>query len=121
MFHYNTAVTNVNTIVIRNTYVNNSVVNRTVVNRVSYNGGSGGTTAFPRAAERVAMSEHGEPAVAATSRPGAFNGTGAVSARAAGANANRPNPSTNPHSDRPPNARTNKAFNSKRNRPLAFF
>src|SRR5215469_12009071 len=58
VFHYNTAVTNVNTTVIHNTYINNTVVNRTVVNNVSYNGGTGGTTAQPTAGERVAMNEH---------------------------------------------------------------
>src|SRR6201987_6577518 len=37
VFHYNTAVTHVNTTVIHNTYVNNTVINRTTVNNVSYN------------------------------------------------------------------------------------
>ena len=59
VFHYNTAVTSVNTTVIHNTYVNNTVVNRTVVNNnVSYNGGAGGVTAQPTAQERAAMNEH---------------------------------------------------------------
>src|SRR5271169_6104337 len=103
-FHYNTAVTNVNTTVIHNTYVNNTVVNRTVVNNnVSYNGDTGGSTVQPTAAEQAAMHEqhveptglqtqheqmarndhtllasvdHGQPAVAATSKPGVFKGEG---------------------------------------------
>jgi chorismate mutase len=64
-FAYNTAVTNVNTTVIHNTYVNNTVVNNTTVNnRASFNGGPGGTTATPTAAERAADNE---PHVAPTS------------------------------------------------------
>ena len=109
-FAYNTAVTNVNTTVIHNTYVNNTVINKTVVNNnVSYNGGTGGTTAQPTAAERTAESEHhispttmqtqhehaasqnhqllasvnhGQPTVAATSKPGQFSGNGVTAAHA---------------------------------------
>jgi hypothetical protein len=78
------------------------------VNRVSYNGGTGGTTAQPTAAERAAENEkhtpatseqmnhehaastnksllasenHGHPAVAATSKPGQFTGHGVVAAK----------------------------------------
>ena len=57
-FHYNTAVTNVNTTVIHNTYINKTVINNnTIVNRTSYNGGTGGVTAQPTAAERAAEQE----------------------------------------------------------------
>jgi hypothetical protein len=109
VFAYNTAVTNVNTTVIHNTYVNKTVVvNNTTVNRVSYNGGEGGTTAQPTAAEKSAENEkhieptkaqtqhehaassnrsllasenHGRPSVAATSKPGEFKGKGVESAK----------------------------------------
>ena len=56
-YHYNTAVTNVNTAVVRNVYVNRTVVNNTtVVNRVSYNG-PGGVTARPSVQEQAALRE----------------------------------------------------------------
>src|SRR5208282_1773639 len=112
VFHYNTAVTNVNTTVIHNTYVNKTVINNnTTVNRTSYNGGTGGVTAQPTTAERAAEQEkhtpatslqtqheqaarndksmlasanHGQPAVAATAKPGVFHGAGVVAARPAG-------------------------------------
>jgi len=140
VFHYNSAVTNVNTTVIHNTYVNNTVINKTtVVNNVSYNGGTGGTTAQPTVTEQAAMREHhveattaqtqheqtarndrsmlasnnhGQPAVAATSKPGVFKGPGVVGAHAANFNANR-----NMQADRPPTARTNNGGNSNGNRP----
>jgi len=150
VFHYNTAVTNVNTTIIHNTYVNNTVVNKTVVNNVSYNGGAGGINARPTAAEEAAGHEqhvaatsmqtqheqaarsdrsmlasanHGQPAVAATARPGVFHGEGVVAARPVSANANRPGSNNvNSHyaamqSDRPPSARTNNASNSPNNHP----
>src|SRR5258707_9402634 len=118
VFHYNTAVTHVNTTVIHNTYVNNTVINRTTVNNVSYNGGSGGVTARPTSVElaaehdhhvaatsmqaqheqtarndrsMLASENHGRPAVAATARPGQLRGQGVVAARSAGNNGNRPN------------------------------
>jgi hypothetical protein len=118
VFHYNTAVTHVNTTVIHNTYVNNTVINRTTVNNVSYNGGAGGVTARPTSAElaaehdhhvaatsmqaqheqmarndrtMLASENHGRPAVAATARPGQFHSQGVVAARSAGNNGNRPN------------------------------
>ena len=140
VFHYNTAVTNVNTTVIHNTYVNNTVINKTtVVNNVSYNGGTGGTTAQPTVAEQAAMREqhveattaqtqheqmarndrsmlasnnHGQPAVAATSQPGVFKGPGVVGAHSANFSANR-----NMQADRPPSARTNNGSNSNGSRP----
>lgn len=55
-FRYNTAVTRVNTTIVRNTYVNNvTIVNNT---RVSYNGGRGGIEARPLPREQVAFREH---------------------------------------------------------------
>jgi WXXGXW repeat (2 copies) len=134
VYHYNTAITNVNTTVIHNTYVNNTVVNRTVVNNVSYNGGAGGTVAQPTGAEQAAMHEqhieatslqtqheqmarsdrsmlasenHGNPAVAATARPGVFKGEGVVAAHSANMNDSRPGANPNTHMDRPPSARYN--------------
>jgi len=134
VFAYNTAVTNVNTTVIHNTYVNNTVINKTVINNnVSYNGGTGGTTAQPNAAELAAANEHhveptamqtqheqmarndrsmlasenrGQPAIAATPKPGVFHGPGVVAAHPA--NSFAPNNHTaQMQTDRPPSARTN--------------
>src|ERR1700761_4346911 len=52
-FRYNTAVTAVNTTVVRNVYVDRTViVNRTVVNNVSYNG-PGGVAARPSPQEQM--------------------------------------------------------------------
>jgi len=57
VFRYNTAVVNVNTTVVHNTYINKTViVNNTTVNRVSYNGGAG-TSARPSPQEQMAMHE----------------------------------------------------------------
>jgi len=124
VFAYNRAVTNVNTTVIHNTYNTTVINNNTTVNRVSYNGGTGGTTAQPTAAEQAAAQEqhtpatslqtqhehaasqnhallasvnHGRPAVAATSRPGEFSGHGVTAARPAvsSANSNRPTSNVN--------------------------
>jgi WXXGXW repeat (2 copies) len=107
VYHYNTAVTNVNTTIVHNTYRTTVVNNYTTVNRVSYNGGTGGVMARPTgmemAAERDrhiqatslqaehehaassnralwASENHGSPSVAATARPGAFSGPGVVAA-----------------------------------------
>jgi YXWGXW repeat-containing protein len=56
-FRYNTAVTRVDTTVVRNTYVNNTVINNTTVNnRASFNG-TGGVTAKPTADEQKASQE----------------------------------------------------------------
>jgi hypothetical protein len=62
-FAYNTALVNVNTTVIHNTYVNKTViVNNTTVNRTSFNGGPGGIAARPTQAELVASHEpHVQP------------------------------------------------------------
>jgi hypothetical protein len=62
-FVYNTAITNVNTTVVRNVYVDRTVINNTTVvnNHVSYNG-QGGITAQPTTAEREAIREqHFQP------------------------------------------------------------
>ena len=112
-FRYNTAVLNVNTTIIHNTYIDRTViVNHTTINRVSYNGGEGGIPDHPHPEEeRVAQERHlppvaaqqqhresarsnpemrasrnhGKPEIAATSRPGEFNGHDVVKAREAGA------------------------------------
>jgi hypothetical protein len=113
IFRYNTAVLNVNTTIIHNTYIDRTVIeNNTTINRVSYNGGQGGLTARPTPEEqRVDQERHvapvaaqqrqiqearsnpamrasqnqGRPEIAATSRPGEFSGAGVVAAREAGA------------------------------------
>ena len=118
-YHYNTAVTNVNTTIIHNTY-RTTVINNTTINHVSYNGGAGGTTVRPSSAELAAEREHhtpgtqmqmqhersarsnreflasenhGHPAVAASAKPGEFHGPGVASARGSNAShtqTNRP-------------------------------
>ncbi|MGD0416735.1 MAG: YXWGXW repeat-containing protein, partial [Terriglobales bacterium] len=55
-FNYNTTVNNVNVTNIHNVY-NKTVINETTVNRVSYNGGEGGISARPTAAEETASHE----------------------------------------------------------------
>ena len=52
-FVYNTAVTNVNTTIIHNTYKETVVVNHTTVNNVSFNGGQGGVAAQPNGAREA--------------------------------------------------------------------
>src|SRR5712692_6532159 len=103
-YYYNRSVTNVDVTVVHNTY-NTTVINNTT-NRVSFNGGRGGTTARPTSQEQAATHQrhfamtseqtqhqqaassnrtllasvnHGRPEVAATPRPGQFNGRGARS------------------------------------------
>ncbi|MGA9551448.1 MAG: YXWGXW repeat-containing protein, partial [Candidatus Sulfotelmatobacter sp.] len=110
-FFYNRSVNNVNVTNITNVY-SKTVINETTVNHVSYNGGTGGITARPTAAEETAAHEHhtpatamqtqhvhaastnhellasvnrGRPAVAATAKPGEFSGSGVVAAKEAGA------------------------------------
>jgi hypothetical protein len=107
-FFYNRSVNNVTNV--RNVYNKTVVVNNVTVNNVSYNGGEGGITARPTAAEQAAANErhvpptsvqtqhvqtastnrqlyesqnHGKPAIAATAKPGEFSGSGVVAARAA--------------------------------------
>jgi len=109
-FFYNRSVNNVNVAIIHNVY-NTTVVNNTVT-RVSYNGGNGGINARPNPQEEAAAHDrhippvaaqtqhfqaaranpqlrastnHGQPPVAATPRPGAFNDQGVVRATQAGA------------------------------------
>ncbi len=62
VFRYNTAVTNVNTTVVRNVYVDRTVINNTtIVNRVSFNG-PGGVVARPTVQEQAFMREqHFQP------------------------------------------------------------
>jgi hypothetical protein len=134
-FFYNRAVMNVNVTEIHNVY-NTTVINRNE-NRVSFNGGNGGINARATREEEAAaherhiapvaaQTEHmqaarsnpqmrasanmGKPAIAATAKPGEFNGRGVEPARAAGApytppargvNAARPGNSVHPH-DLPP-------------------
>ncbi len=120
IFRYNTAVLNVNTTIIHNTYIDRSVIVNNV-NHVSYNGGEGGIRARPTPEEdRVdrmqrippvrAQEQHinearsnpqlrasenqGKPPIAATARPGEFRGAGAVPAREAGG---AYHPPSNPH------------------------
>jgi len=129
VFAYNSAVMNVNTTVIHNTYIDKTVVVNNV-NRVSYNGGQGGLTTRPTEAETQAANEHhlaatneqmqhehtastnrallasanhGQPSIAATSKAGEFTGHGVVAATHYNAtNTNRP-PSSN-NSNHPNNA-----------------
>lgn len=106
-FFYNRSVNNV--VNVTNIY-NKTVIVNTSVRNVSYNGGEGGTTARPTAAEEAAARErhvpavaaqrdhverastnrqlfestnHGRPSIAATTRPGEFSGR-VVEARSAG-------------------------------------
>ena len=111
-FYYNRSVNNIrNTTNITNIY-NKTVINNITVNNVSYNGGTGGTTAQPTAAEQAAAHEkhvppiaaqtehadaaranreqrasvnHGKPPVAATPKPGALSDRAVVRAKEAGA------------------------------------
>jgi hypothetical protein len=107
-FFYNSAVVRVDTVHVTNVYVNRSVVVNNE-SHVAFNGGEGGVAARPTAAEESAAREphqaalstqtehehaasqnkamfasanHGAPAVAATARPGEFNGHGVVAAKA---------------------------------------
>jgi hypothetical protein len=111
-FYYNTAVSRVNVTNIHNTYTQ-TVVNNTTVNRVSFNGGTGGISARPSVAEQAAARaphqpvtsvqmqhhqaaianhallasvNHGEPPIAATSKPAELNGPGVLKASSAGSN-----------------------------------
>jgi WXXGXW repeat (2 copies) len=132
-FFYNRSV-NVNVTNIHNVY-NTTIINRTVVNRVSYNGGNGGINVRPTREDEVAERErhigpvaaqtqhmaaaranpeqrastnHGRPAIAASTRPGEFNG-GVEHAREAGApNNNVPRPGNAVHpNDLPAHERPN--------------
>jgi len=116
-FFYNRSVTNVNVTNVRNVYNTTIVNNNTTINRVSYNGGNGGVVARPTPQQEAfarerhvppvgaqthqiqqargnpqfrASENRGRPPVAATQRPGEFNGHGAVPARQAGGPYNPP-------------------------------
>jgi hypothetical protein len=107
VYHYNTAVTRVNTTIIHNTY-RTTVVHNTTINRVSYNGGRGGVMARPNSREIEAEHEHhieathlqreheraahgnrefrasenhGRPSTGASARPGQFHGREEASSR----------------------------------------
>jgi hypothetical protein len=111
VFNYNTAVNNVNTTVVNNIYNQTVVNNNTTVNNISYSGGAGGIAAQPTATQLVAARERhiqptnlqvsheyaakkdpsqyvkvnaGKPVVAATPKPGIFQGRGVVSAAKTG-------------------------------------
>ena len=143
-FSYNTYVNNVRGGHFRNTYNKRVVVNRT--SYVSYNGGSGGITARPTAAqerfdrghhtsptaaqssqreyssknrEMLASVNHGRPAIAATSKPGEFTGKGVVAAREAPAEhkATEREPRTRRRSERRPKTRPQKTGRPRRRRP----
>jgi len=115
-FFYNRAVMNINVTEIHNVY-NTTVINRGE-NRVSFNGGNGGINERPRPEEEAAARERhiapvaeqtrhiqaargnpqlrasanmGRPPVAATAKPGEFNGRGVVAAREAGGSYTPPN------------------------------
>jgi hypothetical protein len=105
-FFYNREVNNITNVRITNVYNQTVIVNNTV-NRASFNGGNGGTTARPtpqqeefarqqhvaatpaqqqhvEAASRdralFSKQNHGEPAIAATARPGVLQGEGVTRA-----------------------------------------
>ena len=109
-FFYNREVNNINVTEIHNVY-NTTIVNNYGNSRVSYNGGRGGIEERPTSEEEAALHDRhippvtsqmqhmeaarqnpelrssvnkGRPAIAATSRPGAFTEPGVVQAREAG-------------------------------------
>src|SRR5712671_6428900 len=129
-YYYNRSVTNVDVTVVRNTYNTTVINNNTTINRVSFNGGSGGTTARPTSREievahqhhvqmtseqtqhqqaassnrtLLASVNHGRPDVAATPRPGEFHGRSAAETGRHGSS-NRPfeNQKEASHPGRPP-------------------
>jgi hypothetical protein len=108
VFAYNRTVNNFGGVRITNVY-SQTIVNNTSVTRASFNGGSGGTTAQPTPQEEAAAHDphvaatplqtqheqtastnktllasvnHGNPAIAATAKPGEFAGKGVVPAKA---------------------------------------
>src|SRR3984885_1902280 len=105
-FFYNSRVNNVNVAIVHNVYQRNVVIHNT---HVSYNGGRGGVTARPTAAQerfaheqhtgptamqeqhvsaarsdrnQFASTNHGRPAVHATQRPGEFKSSRVVDTKA---------------------------------------
>jgi hypothetical protein len=122
VFSYNTTVNNFGGVHVTNVY-NKTIINNTSVTNVSFHGGAGGSTAQPTPEERTALAEqhvpptaaqtqhqqtastnrdlrasvnHGTPAIAATSRPGALTGPGVVAPGHATAPANAPAGGTRP-------------------------
>ena len=110
-FYYNRNVNAMGTIRVRNVYERN-VVNNITINRISYNGGPGGVNIVINNDERRAehdrhelavadqqhnrelasqnrelraKANHGAPPIAATSKPGVFEGPGVARAKAAAA------------------------------------
>ena len=108
-FYYNRAIANVSESSVQNIYTKTVIHN--TINVISYNGGSGGTTARPTTAELRAATErhvppvaaqsehmkmarntptlraesnHGQPPIAATQRVSQFGGRGMVKAKQAG-------------------------------------
>ena len=106
VFAYNQTVTNFGGVQVTNVYRETVVASTNV--RVSFNGGSGGTQAQPTPQEQtvahephvaptteqaqhqqiastnkalLASENHGQPAIAATAKPGEFSGKGIVAAR----------------------------------------
>jgi hypothetical protein len=104
-FFYNQSVNNISSVSITNVYNKTVVVNNTT--NVSYNGGTGGTTALPTPQQIAAANEHhvaqtalqtqnmqaaakdpalslnnnqGHPTVAATAHPAQFKGPGVIAA-----------------------------------------
>jgi WXXGXW repeat (2 copies) len=140
VYNYNRSVTHVNVTVIHNTYNRTVINNSRTINRVSYNGGAGGVNARPNAHELVAAREHhiapmpiqtrhqqaastnrelrassnhGQPGVAATARPGVFHGPNVVPTRSVNAHPSSPGApkaGNKPlvRTDRPPSALNNK-------------
>jgi hypothetical protein len=142
-FSYNRAVTNVNVTVIHTTYNQTVINNNTTINRTSFNGGTGGTTAQPTAAEQSAAREqhvqpttaqtqhehaastnraqlasvnHGRPTVAASAKPGVFNGKDAVPTKQPG-NSNRPPTANSVSANRPGGKNTASTNNNRSDRP----
>ena len=139
-FYYNRSVNNVNVTNVTNVYNTTVINNNTNVNRVSYNGGTGGTTAVATPLEQAAARErhtaalpaqmqqrqlasnnrellasvnHGAPSIAATARPGQFSGAGVVRASAT-SEANRPNNVNNRNAvPRPPASANNSVANTR--------
>jgi hypothetical protein len=139
-FYYNRTVNNINVTNVRNVY--NEQVTNITVNRVSYNGGNGGITARPSGQDEAAARErhvppvaaqtqqvqaarsnqqlrasvnHGKPPIAATPKPGAFNESGVVAAKEAGAPYK---PATNrPAAEPRANAQPPRAENAQPARP----
>ncbi len=123
VFYYNRSVNNVNVTNITHVY-SKTVSAPVTTSRVSYNGGRGGITIRPTAAQLAAARERhtpptdvqlhneraarvdpgqraavnrGRPAVAATPKPGVFSGSGVVRASRAGALYKAPSGQTSAH------------------------